>query len=185
MYGQTTMGVSCTILLAQRTSMAAAYSRGAALATWTSRWSWQTRRTAGALTLPSQRALIVSGAYADAVWCAWLPPIALANLISNTAKAAEKRSSTWAMVRGLVGAASASALRLGWAFSSSTTILIDQGHTLDLSTDSPAAVCLAKRDAALEVARAAFRSSLTIAGAAARWPWPVRATAAPFSGGVG
>ena len=71
-------------------------------------------------------------------------------LAAKAKKKLKKSKNTWAKVKGPAAAMVASCRRLGWTVISSTELRTDQGETLDLLLDSPAAV-------KLEVVRAVKR----------------------------
>ena len=90
------------------------------------------------------------GDWATAVWETWMPLRTMERLGSSSKKKLRKAKNTWAKVKGPAAAMVASCYRLGWTVVSGTELLTDQGETLDLLLDSPAAV-------KLEVARAVKR----------------------------
>ena len=79
-----------------------------------------------------------------------MPLRTMERLTITTKKKLRKANNTWAKVKGPAAAMVASCYRLGWSVVSGTELLTDQGETLDLLLDSPAAV-------KLEVARAVKR----------------------------
>ena len=74
----------------------------------------------------------------------------MARLTATTKRRLRRATNAWARVKGPAAAMIASCGRLGWTVVSSTELITDQGETLDLLLDSPAAV-------KLEVARAVKR----------------------------
>ena len=71
-------------------------------------------------------------------------------LVAKAKQKLRKAKNVWAKVKGPAAAMVASCQRLGWTVASSTELRTDQGETLDLCLDPPAAV-------KLEVVRAVKR----------------------------
>ena len=135
-YGQETMGVSTTALLAQRRAVAASLvTEGSgdldlrlALADGTGK----------AKVDPAFAAhLAPIGAWAEAVWCRWLPHGTLRELMRKTSQFFAE-GVRWAVVHGPAAACFASANRLGWTVVSAFEMITDSGETLSLLRDSPA-----------------------------------------------
>ena len=79
-----------------------------------------------------------------------MPERAMERLVAKAKQRLRKAKNVWAKVKGPAAAMVASCRRLGWTVVSSTELRTDQGETLDLLLDPPAAV-------KLEVARAVKR----------------------------
>ena len=90
------------------------------------------------------------GDWATAVWEHWMPERAMERLAAKAKKKLKRAKSPWATVKGPAAPMVASCQRLGWTVVSSTELRTDQGETLFLHLDPPAAV-------RLEVARAVKR----------------------------
>ena len=82
------------------------------------------------------------GDWATAVWESWMPERTMERLTIITKKKLKKAKNVWAKVKGPAAAMIASSRRPGWTVINSTKLLTDQGETLDLLLDSPAAVKL-------------------------------------------
>ena len=95
------------------------------------------------------------GDWATAVWESWMPERTMERLAAAAKKKLKKAKNIWAKVKGPAAAMVASCRRLGWTVISSTEILTDQGLTLDLHRDSPAAV---KNEVARAVKRWRWRN---------------------------
>ena len=139
MYGEANTGVSNITLLAQRRAVAASSVPGGAgdldltllLADG----------DGGGKVDPAFEAHIGSiGMWAEAVWCCWLPAVALRSMVTRALRTLAARDSPWAMVRGPAAAFVASAWRLGWRVLDAFTVEADAGAQLDLRRDSPAMV---------------------------------------------
>ena len=139
-YGQETMGVAPTALLAQRRAVArclAAEGSGdldlrLALADGIGK----------AKVDPAFAAhLAPIGAWAEAVWCSWLPHGTLRELMRQTREKFQG-GVNWSKVFGPAAACHASAARLGWDIKSAFEIVTDVCEELCLLRDSPAFVKL-------------------------------------------
>ena len=139
-YGQATIGVSCTMLQAQRRAVAAAYSRGGSPGDLDLTLAMADGSARGRADPAFAAHVDVLGMYADAVWGHWLPHVALDGLLAQATAAAAGRASPWATVRGPIGAALATANRIGWKVASGTSLIDDLGVPIDLTRDSPALV---------------------------------------------
>ena len=84
-----------------------------------------------------------------------MPERTMERLATVAKKKLKKAKNIWAKVKGPAAAMVASCRRLGWTVISSTEILTDQGITLDLHRDSPAAV---KNEVARAVKRWRWRN---------------------------
>jgi hypothetical protein len=69
-----------------------------------------------------------------------MPERTMERLATVAKKKLKKAKNIWAKVKGPAAAMVASCRRLGWTVISSTEILTDQGLTLDMHLDSPAAI---------------------------------------------
>ena len=94
--------------------------------------------------------LMPIGDWATAVWEEWMLERAMERLVAKAKQKLRKAKNPWAKVKGPVAAMVASCHRLGWTVVSSIELRTDQGETLDLLLDPPAAV-------KLEVTRAVKR----------------------------
>ena len=94
--------------------------------------------------------LLPIGDWTTAVWESWMTERAMERLVAKAKQRLRKAKNVWAKVKGPAAAMVASCQRLGWTVVISTELRTDQGETLDLHQDSPAAV-------KLEVARAVKR----------------------------
>ena len=139
-FGQDAMGVTDSTLLCQRRAVAASLvlegQRGdldltLALA--------EGKCLAGSAKLDPAFAAHLQplGAWAEAVWCSWLPRASLGLLMQMTLPLV---GPNWAKVRGPAAACVKTAARLGWVVHDTFHFTTDGGMDLDLHRDSPAFV---------------------------------------------
>ena len=87
-------------------------------------------------------------------WCeqVWTKEVSVPDLRAawEQAKESATRPGAWARVRGPIGAAVLSALRVGWDFVAPTVIRTHEGHTLDLNRAAPKEVDLKLKEAVKE-----------------------------------
>ena len=139
-YGQETMGVSPTTLLAQRRAIASTLvTEGSGdldlrLALADGRGKAKVDPAFAAHVAPI-------GAWAEAAWCYWLPLGTLRELMRKTCDRFPA-GVRWATVRGPAAACYASAMRLGWSFTNAFEVVTDVGQRLHFLRDSPAFVKL-------------------------------------------
>ena len=144
-YGQSTMGVSNTMLLAQRRAVAAAsVASGAGELELTLVMADGSLKGRADPAFAAHEAPI--GLWAEAVWERWLPRSATQKLVQQAQRTLANRTSPWAVVRGPAAAFVASAERLCWKVIDHVTVDTDRGHRLDLTRDSPAMVRCCIRD---------------------------------------
>ena len=79
------------------------------------------------------------GDWATAVWESWMLERAIERPAAKAKQKLRKAKNPWAKVKGPAAAMVASCRRLGWTVVSSTELRTDQGETIDLHLDSPAA----------------------------------------------
>ncbi len=142
-YGQSTMGVSNSMLLAQRRAVGAAGFLGGpgdldlSLAV-------ADGSTSGKADPAFVAHLDPIGDWASAIWEGWFPRVALKAMCNNALvrlEAAKLKDSIWSVVRGPAAAFVASAWRLGWVIHDHLTVTTDDKTIrLDLARDSPAYV---------------------------------------------
>jgi hypothetical protein len=138
MYGQATAGVVCSTLLAQRRAVAAAYSRGAGHGDLDLSLGLSDASPRGRADSAFAAHEAPVGTWAEAVWGAWLPPIAMTSLVSQTLARTQNRVTPWVVARGPGAAFVISAQRLRWRVVSATILVTDSGHEIRMDKDSPA-----------------------------------------------
>ena len=79
-------------------------------------------------------------AWAEAVWCSWLPIYMLASLVNSACRVQDRATNIWATVRGPAAAFVASARRLGWRVVNAIIVIDDRDHELHFDRDSPAMI---------------------------------------------
>ena len=139
-YGQANTGVACTMLYQQRQAVCAASFPGQqgdldiSLAFVDGSARGKADPAFAAHTAPI-------GLWAQAVWSGWFPRPALSKMADHaTEHLANAGQTMWAKVTGPAKAMVASAWRLGWKVVDFQTLSTDDGHTLQLTRDSPALV---------------------------------------------
>ena len=138
-YGGATMGVSNTMLAAQRSAVAMA-----AVAHGSSDVDIALALADGSVHGRADPAFQAHagpiGKWAEAVWEAWLPRQALYRLAVAACIITGRPNFSWRRVRGPAAAFVASAERLGWEVVDAFNLVTDLGIRLSLTVDSPAHV---------------------------------------------
>ena len=151
-YGQAILGVSNSLLRDQRRTAAGIAATGAGVGGQNLDLALiiadENARTGADPAFDAH--IMPIGDWATAVWERWMPERAMERLTAKAKMRLKKAKNVWAVVKGPAAAMVASCHRLGWTVISSTELRTDQGETLDLLLDSPAAV-------KLEIARAVKR----------------------------
>ena len=141
-YGQANMGISNSMLQSQRSATAAAYARGGHgdldLSLIMADASLK-----GMADPAFQAHMSPIGMWAEAVWGAWMPSMALQRMVVFAISNLKHLVSVWNRVRGPAAAFVASAWRLGWKVQSYRMVIIDDGTLLDFLRD-PRHMCLCR-----------------------------------------
>ena len=138
-YGQAVTGVSSSHLLAQRRAVAAAgVTAGAGDLDLTLSIMDGSEHSHADPAFAAHSDPI--GAWAEAVWCSWLPLRVLSLLVQRAIELLASASNVWNCVRGPGAAFVASAQRLGWTVKDATSMIDDRGNHISLFRDSPAQV---------------------------------------------
>jgi len=143
-YGQAVMGVSNSMLLAQRRAAAAAAAPAAGS-------RGQCLEMALVLSDGSERGradpafdahAMPIGQWAQAIWHRWLPLTALEKVVDRATRIVRllQPCEVWRNVCGPAFAMVASAMRLGWTVVDATHMVTDEGESLHLLSDPPAVV---------------------------------------------
>ena len=136
-YGQANTGVSCSTLLAQRRAVAAsAVTCGAGDLDMTLIMADGSLRGRADPAFAAHEEPI--SMWAEAVWCQWLPRLALLKIAQLAVEKLAGAASPWGRVKGPAAAFVASAQRIGWTISSALEATTDKGVALDFTRDSPA-----------------------------------------------